>query len=106
MTGPVTANIPHRLGKVEARRRLAAGLADVEKQIATIMPGVLSFSDRWDGDRLSFEGSGLGQRISGRLDVLEDSVHIQIDLPEFLALLVDHLKSRLTRQTQVLLKKK
>lgn len=106
MARPIVANVPHSLGKEEARRRLAEGFQQVQGQLAGGLMGMVAFTNRWDGDRLLFEGGGLGQRIRGRIDVLADSVHIEVDLPELLAALADRLKLGLEKQTQLLLGKK
>jgi hypothetical protein len=44
--------------------------------------------------------------MSGRLDVFADSVHLELDLPEFLALIAERIKSRLASETQKLLLEK
>jgi hypothetical protein len=106
MSQPITANIPHSLGKDEAHRRLAEGFASIERQMASGLLGVVSFNDRWEGDRLHFEGGVLGQRINGRLDVFAESVQIQVDLPEILAALADRFNLLLKKETQLLLEKK
>jgi hypothetical protein len=106
MGRPVTASVPHTLGKEEARRRIAEGFANAGQQMGSGMLGMLSFQERWEGDRLHFEGGGLGQKISGRLDVLPDSIQIQVDLPELLAMLADKITGKLKQQTQLLLEKK
>lgn len=67
---------------------------------------MLSMQERWEGDRLHFEGGGLGQKLSGRLDVLADSVRVELDLPEFLAAIADKIAGRLRIEGQKLLEKK
>jgi hypothetical protein len=37
----------------------------------------------------------MGQAVTGRIDVLADSVRIQIDLPVFLAMMADAIRSRI-----------
>lgn len=106
MARPVTVNIPHSLGKDEARRRIEEGFGRLQSQIAGGLVGMLSFNNRWEGDRLHFEGGGLGQKISGRLDVRADSVEIQLDLPEMLAAIADRISAALTKEGQKLLEKK
>lgn len=106
MSRPIVANVPHSLGKEEARRRLAEGFKQIEGQLSGGLKGMVAFTNRWDGDRLSFEGGGLGQRISGHMDVLSDSVHIEVELPALLAALADRLKLGVEKQTQLLLGKK
>jgi putative polyhydroxyalkanoate system protein len=99
MAKPVTVNIPHTLGKAEARRRIEQGFGSIQQGLA----GMLSAKQTWQGDRLSFEAAGLGQTLGGRLDVLDDSVQIQIDLPEMLAALADTILAKLKQRTQKLL---
>jgi Putative polyhydroxyalkanoic acid system protein (PHA_gran_rgn) len=106
MGRPVTATIPHSLGKEEARRRISDGFATIERQMGGGLLGAISFENRWEGDRLHFKGGALGQTISGRLDVLADKVQIEIDLPEILAAIAERIKAGLTKETQKLLEKK
>jgi hypothetical protein len=106
MGKPLTANIPHKLGKEEAHRRIADGFGNLQRQLGGGMLAMFSVNERWEGDRLHFEGGGLGQKISGRLDVLADSVQVQVDLPELLAAIADKITARFTQETQKLLEKK
>jgi hypothetical protein len=109
MARPVSVTIPHSLGKDEARRRIEEGFGKMRQQMASWlgpMGTMLSFQDRWEGDRLNFEGGAMGQKITGRLDVKPDSVEIQLDLPEMLASLADKLIGKLKNEGQKLLEKK
>jgi hypothetical protein len=110
MARPLTINIPHSLGKDEARRRIEEGFGRMRQQLAGGLAGgllgTLKFQDRWEGDRLHFEGGGLGQKISGRLDVRPDAVELEIDLPEMLAAIADRIQATLTKEGQKLLEKK
>jgi Putative polyhydroxyalkanoic acid system protein (PHA_gran_rgn) len=103
---PVTVNIPHKLGKDEAKRRIVEGFGQMRQQMTGGLGAVASFQDRWEGDRLHFEGGALGQKITGRLDVLADSVRVEIDLPEILAAMADMISGRLQKEGQKLLEKK
>jgi hypothetical protein len=67
---------------------------------------MLAFQDRWEGNRLHIEAGGLGQKMTGRLDVLADSVHIELDLPEILAALAERISASLKTEGQKLLEKK
>jgi putative polyhydroxyalkanoate system protein len=102
----VTVNIPHSLGKDEARRRIEEGFGRMRQQMAGGLTGMLAFQDRWEGDRLHFEAGSLGQKLNGRLDVLADSVRIELDLPELLAAIADRISSKLKTEGQKLLEKK
>ena len=106
MVRPIVTSIPHSLGKDEARRRIQAGFEHVEQQLGTGLLGLLTFRNRWDADRLNFEGTGMGQTVSGRLDVLDDAVRLEIDLPELLAALADRVLKTVKTQTQLLLERK
>ena len=106
MARPVTVNIPHQLGKQEARRRIDEGFGRMRQQMTAGLGGMLTFQERWEGDRLHFEGSGLGQKLTGRLDVRADSVEIQLDLPEMLAAIADLITGRIRQEGQKLLEKK
>jgi len=68
--------------------------------------GMVSFQQRWEGDRLHFEGGGLGQKMTCRIDVLADSVQVQLDLPEMLAAIADRISARLKQEGQKLLEKR
>jgi hypothetical protein len=103
MPRPITVNLPHNLGKDEARRRLEAGFANLRQHMTGGIGGILAFQQRWEGDQLQFEGGGLGQKITGRISVLPDSVQIQLDLPEMLALLADRIATTLKKEGQKLL---
>jgi putative polyhydroxyalkanoate system protein len=103
---PVSVNIPHSLGKDEARRRIEEGFGRMRQQMMGGMGAMLAFQERWEGDRLHFEGGGLGQKVSGRLDVFPDSVRVELDLPEILAALADTIAGRVRTEGQKLLEKK
>lgn len=102
MATPITITLPHQLDRAEARRRIENGFGAFKDQI----PGIQNLTQDWTDDRLAFTMTGLGQRVTGRLDVADDSVKIEIDLPAFLAALADKVKARVQRQGQLLLEKK
>ena len=106
MGRPVTINLPHSLGKDEARRRIESGFGTLRQQMTGGMGALVSFQERWDADELHFEGGALGQKICGRLAVLPDSVRIELDLPEMLAMIADRITGTLKREGQKLLEKK
>ena len=104
MTRPVTVTIPHELGVAEARRRIDTGFTRLEKQLAG--GGLHQVHKAWDGDRMSFAAKVMGQAISGRLDVRDKAVVMEIDLPMMLALIADRIKGRVQKEGQLLLEKK
>lgn len=106
MPRPVSVTIPHNLGKDEARRRIEEGFGRMRQQMTSGIGAMMSFNERWEGDRLHFEGGGLGQKMTGRLDVRADAVQIELDLPEILAALAEKITGKLKSEGQKLLEKK
>jgi hypothetical protein len=102
---PISVSVPHNLGREEARRRIVEGFDQIEQQITGGM-GMVACQQRWEGDRLHFEASALGQKMTGRLDVSEDSLGIEIDLPAILAALADRIAGKLKETSRQLLEKK
>ena len=108
MAQPITVTIPHKLGKAEAKTRIAGGFDQIKGQLGAQsgMMALTRFSQLWDGDRLSFTAQALGQTIAGRIDVHESDVRIEIDLPALLAGVADKIAGKLRKQGQLLLEKK
>lgn len=103
MTEPITINIPHDLGAVEAKRRIATGFSKMVGQV----PGgaMMKLNESWDGDRMSFDARALGQTVSGHVDVGASSVTLVMVLPPLLAAIADKLRGKLVQTGQLLLKK-
>ncbi|MGE0742882.1 MAG: polyhydroxyalkanoic acid system family protein [Hyphomonadaceae bacterium] len=104
MATPITVTIPHQLGKDEARARLVAGFDQLKDQIAGAK--VAQFQQVWAGDQLSFSARAMGQGISGRIDVQDRQIRIEVDLPAFLAGLAGRISGRLKERGRLLLEKK
>ena len=103
MATPISISIPHQLGRTEARRRIETGFASIVRRL----PGSGStYMERWDGDRLTFSVTGLGQTVSGVVDVLDAAVTMEIELPGVLGMIASGLKGRLQKAGQLLLTKK
>ena len=103
MATPLSLTIPHQLGRVEARRRIETGFAKIVGQL----PGSAgTCSQRWDGDRLIFSVSGMGQTVSGVVNVLDAAVTMEIELPAILGMIASGLKGRIQKAGQLLLTKK
>jgi hypothetical protein len=106
MARPITVTIPHTLGKDEAKKRISEGFDRLRQQMTGGLGAMLTFNQQWDGDRLNFDGGGLGQKITGRMDVRADSVEFQVDLPDMLAAIADKITGKLKSEGQKLLEKK
>jgi hypothetical protein len=103
MAAPLTISIPHQLGRAEARRRIEAGFASMLEQLP-VAGG--TDSQRWDDDRLTFSVTGMGQTLSGVVEVLDAAVTMNIELPGLLGLLANGLKGRIRKAGQLLLTRK
>ena len=103
MGRPISVSIPHTLGQDEARRRIIEGFSSIQRNKTPGLASLISIRERWEGDRMHFDAGGLGQRVSGRLDILPDSVQIQLDVPDVLAMLADRILAALEAGTQKLL---
>ena len=103
MSKPVVVDVPHELGREEARRRLQSGFGRIREQIGG---KAVNFQERWEGERLHFEAGALGQKVTGRLDIFDKSVRIELDLPWILASIAETLKGRIRREGTLLLEKK
>jgi hypothetical protein len=103
MARPISVTIPHRLGASEARRRIQEGFSEIQRRAMSGWGALLTVDERWEGDRLHFGASGLGQKINGQLDVQAESVQILIQVPELLATVADRILATFKAGTQKLL---
>ena len=103
MSKPVIVNIPHDLGRDEARRRMETGFVRIREQIGG---KGLAFEERWESDRLHFVAGAFGQKVTGRADVLENSVRLEIDRPWILGSIAEKLQGRIKKAGTLLLEKK
>ena len=103
MATPITIDIPHQLGRAEARRRIEAGFTKMINQL----PGIGgACSESWHGDRLTFSVAAMGQTVAGVVDVRDATVSMEIELTGVLGMIASRLKGRLQKAGQLLLTKK
>jgi len=98
----VSVIVAHRLGKVEAVRRLREGLARTNGQLGVM---VAMEQETWRGDTLLFRMRALGQTAAGSIEVLEDALRIEVSLPWLLAKAAKRLLPSLRKETAKLLEK-
>jgi hypothetical protein len=99
MPEPITMDIPHKHTRAVVRQRLEEG---VQKAVA-MLPGSNVTEHRWEGDTLHFTIVAMGQRVSSRVDALDDKVHAVIDLPPFLALFAEKIRAKVAKEAPKLL---
>jgi hypothetical protein len=103
MSAPISVSVPHRLGKAEALNRLKNGIGTLKNHLQ----GILSFEQEvWVGDTLEFVLRGLGQTASGRIQVMDDRVQIEVVLPWLLHKFAERIVPALKKETTLLLEKK
>jgi hypothetical protein len=102
MSSIIRIDIPHSLGYAEARRRIERGFYKFGEQLGG-GGGACSATHSWRGDHLDFGANVLGQAVTGRLDVEDALVHIEVDLPAMLGMIAAPISGRLRRQGQLLL---
>ena len=103
MSTPITISVPHRLGKAEAVRRLQTGLGRMRTNLSAL---IAIEQEVWSGDTLRFQMRGLGQTAAGTIEVLDDSLRIEVMLPWLLARLAERLAPAIRREATLLLEKK
>ena len=103
MSDKVTVIVDHRLGKLEASRRLKEGLARANGHLG----GMIAVEqETWQGDTLRFRMRALGQTASASIEVLEEALRIEVSLPWLLAKAAKRLLPILRKETTRLLEKK
>ena len=75
---PLIVLVPHTLGPEEARRRLDGGIWRVQRELRALLSGL---DYHWQEDTLNFSASAMWQRITGRIEVLDVAVRVEIELP-------------------------
>ncbi len=59
--------------------------------------------DEWKGNHLDFSASLLGQTTNGMVDVADDHVRLEVELPWVLALLANKAKALVEQQGRLML---
>ena len=103
MSKPLVVSIPHNLGQTEAMRRLQGGMSSLKSQFGD---KVASIDETWLGDRMDFRVGAMGQTVNGHLEVMEDQVRVEVQLPWILAMIAEKAKTFIQKQGTLLLEKK
>ncbi|MEO6434044.1 MAG: polyhydroxyalkanoic acid system family protein [Sphingomicrobium sp.] len=82
MSQPIELDLPHSLGKEEARRRIA----DNVHRLADQIPGGGNIQSNWTGDRLDLAIAAMGEQVHAALDVQDTKVHLRFTLPGMLGM--------------------
>ena len=74
---PLSIDLPHSLGRAEARRRIENGTGSLGPHL----PAGATVQSGWAGDRLNLLISMMGQDVSAAVDVQDSLVRVEIVLP-------------------------
>lgn len=78
-------NLSHSLGKAEVRRRMQERGHEIADHFP---PGMATVETSWpDEDRMNIHVNAMGQRIEGGVEIEEDHVVVELDLPAMLSFL-------------------
>ena len=99
MTHPIDVDLPHNLGKDEARRRIANNIHKLQEHI----PGGAHVQSGWTGDQLNLQVSAMGEAVNATIDVQETKVHLKVLLPGMLGMFSGLVQAALQKKGSVLL---
>ena len=99
MQRPIDVDLPHKLGREEARRRIATNIDKLSSHI----PGGAAVRHDWQGDRLNLTVEAMGQAVEAQIDVEETKVHCRVLLPGMLSLFAAPIEAMLKKKGNDLL---
>ncbi|MCH8617101.1 polyhydroxyalkanoic acid system family protein [Sphingomonas sp. SM33] len=93
MERPIEVDLPHKLGREEARRRIA----DNVHKLRDHLPGGAAshVQSNWTGDTLNLDISAMGQTVAGQIDVQDSKVRVKVMLPGMLSLFAAPIEAAL-----------
>jgi hypothetical protein len=103
MERPIEVELPHKLGRDEAHRRIAD---NVHKLRDHIPGGAAHVQSNWVGDRLNLNITAMGQTVEAQIDVEDTKVRCRMMLPGILALFAAPIEAALKAKGGVLLEDK
>ncbi len=92
MERPIEVDLPHKLGKEEARRRIAGNIHKLKEHIPG---GAAHVGSSWAGDALNLNVTALGQTVQAQIEVREQVVHCRVMLPGMLAMFAGPIEAML-----------
>ncbi len=95
MQRPINVDLPHKLGRDEARRRIAG---NIDSLAGHIPGGTAEVNSRWEGDTLHLDVGAMGQSITAEIAVDEKVVHCKFELPGMLAMFAGPIEAFLRRK--------
>jgi putative polyhydroxyalkanoate system protein len=99
MSQPIDVDLPHSLGKDEARRRIANNMHKLTDHI----PGGAQVQSGWSGDQLNLNVAAMGEAVNATIDVMDTKVHVRVVLPGMLGMFSGLIQGALQKKGNVLL---
>lgn len=101
MPKSVVVTISHSLGREQARARLRERIGAFRQMLGTYRVALVR--DDWEGDRLTVGLSALGQTLQGTVDVMDDHLRIEVQLPLMLAAFAERIRGVVQQKAPALL---
>ena len=92
MSQPIDVDLPHKLGKEEAKRRIGGNIHKLQDHLPG---GRGSVTSRWEGDTLKLSIAAMGDAIEADLTVYETKVHCHFSLPGLLGMFAQPIAAML-----------
>src|SRR5580765_2699653 len=99
MSQPIEVDLPHSLGREEARRRIANNIHKLQEHI----PGGAKVESGWTGDQLNLRVQALGDSVQATIDVQESKVRLKVLLPGLLGMFAGPIQAALQKKGGALL---
>jgi hypothetical protein len=100
MERPVDVELPHKLGREEARRRIADNIHKLKDHLPG---GAAEVQSAWSGDQLNLGITAMGQKVTAQIDVEETKVRCRVMLPGMLAFFAKPIEAALNAKGSDLL---
>lgn len=95
MAKPIVVTLPHSLGAQEAQSRLEAGLGRLEREFQSVLS---SSNVAWKANHADLAVGAMGQHVRAGIDVFDDQVRVEVQLPWILSRLQNKVAEFLERQ--------
>jgi hypothetical protein len=100
MANPIVIDVPHSLGRAEAKRRMNAGIDKVARHI----PGGGEVSATWPTeDRMAMTITAMGQKVTADLDVEDALVRVKLVVPMMLSFMSGPISGIVKKSAEELL---
>jgi putative polyhydroxyalkanoate system protein len=97
---PLTIIIPHQLSKAEARQRIESHFTQLMGQYG---PSLDHVEHHWKGDALDFQAGVMSMTISGKVQIEDQAVRVEIVLPWVLTTMSRSLTQTIEQEGRKLL---